>query len=271
MQEGPNQPSQAEQVKKDKQTSKKVRLWANTNVKNVAKADLQPRALIFLTVAAIAIPFFLTIALALAAKSFNVSLDFLKGNLGSSIFAIVSELLYLVIIVWCYKQKLVNWGRLGWKKVKPTKAIIYVVAGIGWYFLLTFTFSILVKVIFPDFNSNQQQDIGIQNLQGLGQQILAFVSLAIVPPIVEETLFRGFLFKGLRKKWPFWLSALITSFMFALAHGQLNVGLDVFALSLVLCYITDKTDSIIPGIIIHSLKNSLAYVLLFTHLFPMIH
>lgn len=193
----------ANQVEQPKQ-NKKVQGWANTNVNNVTKVGLQPSALIFLTVAAIAVPVLLTVAVALLATNFNLSLDFLKGNIGSSIFAIISELLYLIIIVWCFKRNLLTWSRLGWNKLKPSRAFIYIVAGIGWYFLLTFTFSILVKIIFPDFNSSQQQDIGIQNLQGTGQQILVFISLAIVPPIVEEVLFRGFLFRGLRKKWPFW-------------------------------------------------------------------
>ena len=230
--------------------------------------NLTPSSLIFLTVAAILIPFAATVGLAFVLKSMNVSLDFVKTNIGSSVLAIISELLYLLIIFWCFRAKLVTWQRLGWRKLRFTRVAVYVVAGVGWYFLLTMGFAIAVKVIFPDFNSGQQQDIGIQNLQGSLQQIVAFVSLAIVPPLVEETLFRGFLFKGLRLKWPFWLSALVTSVMFAVAHGQLNVGLDVFALSLVLCYITDKTGSILPGIVIHMLKNSFAYILLFTHIFP---
>ncbi len=74
---------------------------------------------------------------------------------------------------------------------------------------------------------------------------------------------RGYLFGKLRRESGFWLSAVITSAVFGFVHLQWNVGVDVFALSLVLCFLREKTGAIWAGMILHMLKNSVAYVLLF--------
>ena len=66
-------------------------------------------------------------------------------------------------------------------------------------------------------------------------------------------------------------AAIITSLMFAVGHLQFGSGapllwvaaLDTFVLSLVLCYIREKTDSLWPGIFIHAIKNALAFSVLF--------
>ena len=89
------------------------------------------------------------------------------------------------------------------------------------------------------------------------------VALVIVTPIFEETVFRGFLFKGLRRRLPFWAAASVVSVMFAFAHGQWNVALDTFVLSLILCFLVEKNNSLIPSILLHELKNEVAFTALF--------
>jgi len=93
----------------------------------------------------------------------------------------------------------------------------------------------------------------------------------VLPPLVEETVFRGFVFAGLRNKLKFVWAALATSALFASAHLQIGNGqpllwvaaLDTFTLSLVLCYLREKTDSLWPGILLHALKNGIAFLSLF--------
>ena len=101
--------------------------------------------------------------------------------------------------------------------------------------------------------------------------LLTFVSLVVLPPLAEETVFRGFVYTGIRRRFPFLLSAVITSVLFAIPHLQFGEGapllwvaaLDTFVLSLVLCYVRERTNSLWPGILIHALKNGIAFVALF--------
>jgi membrane protease YdiL (CAAX protease family) len=60
-----------------------------------------------------------------------------------------------------------------------------------------------------------------------------------------------------------WLAILITSTLFGLIHGAWNVGIDTFALSIVLCVVRLKTGSLWASILIHMTKNAIAFYLLF--------
>jgi membrane protease YdiL (CAAX protease family) len=53
------------------------------------------------------------------------------------------------------------------------------------------------------------------------------------------------------------------SALFGLAHMQWNVAIDVFVLSMVACYLRELTGSIWAGIILHCLKNLIAFIALF--------
>jgi len=50
--------------------------------------------------------------------------------------------------------------------------------------------------------------------------VLAGVLALALAPLVEETFFRGFIFGGLTRRFSFFTAALISGFLFSLAHGQ---------------------------------------------------
>jgi hypothetical protein len=60
-----------------------------------------------------------------------------------------------------------------------------------------------------------------------------------------------------------WAAIIITSLLFGAVHGQWNVAIDVFVLSLVLCSLREVTGNIWAGVLLHMLKNGLAFYLLF--------
>lgn len=131
------------------------------------------------------------------------------------------------------------------------------------YLVFSVGLSAIIALLFSNFNPQQAQEIGFsKNLQST-ELLVAFISLVILTPLFEEIIFRGVLFRGLRKRLSFWISTVLVSAIFAVAHGQLNVALDTFALSVAICYITEKSDSILPAILMHALKNGIAFTLLF--------
>lgn len=131
------------------------------------------------------------------------------------------------------------------------------------YLIVSTLLIMIASYIFKSFNPNEVQDVGISGALSLADKFAGFIAIVLLTPIIEETLFRGLIFRGLRLSSPFWLAATVSSALFALAHGQWNVALDTFVLGLVLCNLADRTKSIIPGIFIHALKNSVAFVILF--------
>jgi membrane protease YdiL (CAAX protease family) len=116
--------------------------------------------------------------------------------------------------------------------------------------------------LIPGFNLEQTQEIGYQTVNGW-QLGLAFIGLVILPPLAEEMLFRGFLYRGLAKKWPKILAAIFASVLFAVVHFQWNVGVDVFVLSMVMIFLYEKTKNLWVCVGLHALKNAVAFLVLF--------
>ena len=148
---------------------------------------------------------------------------------------------------------------------KPTLSMVQW-AAITWglYFVATIIVTgILYFINLPGVNLEQKQNIGLENLSGGFGYVAAFLLLVVVAPFFEELLFRGYLFGQIRERNGFWLSAIVTSLAFGALHGQLNVGIDTFILSLFICYLRERFHSIWPGVFVHAFKNGLAYVILF--------
>ena len=133
---------------------------------------------------------------------------------------------------------------------------------IGGYLAGTILLAGLASLL-PWFDANQEQEVGFKNLSGATDLILAFIALVILPPIAEELLFRGYLFGKLREQNGFWFSTILTSIIFGIVHMQWNVGIDVFVLSIFLCILREETGSIWMSILLHALKNGVAYFFLF--------
>ena len=90
----------------------------------------------------------------------------------------------------------------------------------------------------------------------------------IFVPIYEEVLFRGILFLLVLRFVKLWPAIILVSFLFAIWHVKnifwLSTGAFVyqvgytFILSLILCYVTYRVESIWPAIILHFINNVLA-------------
>ncbi|MDI3462281.1 MAG: hypothetical protein OJF50_001102 [Nitrospira sp.] len=89
----------------------------------------------------------------------------------------------------------------------------------------------------------------------LAVSVLEYVVFA---PIFEELAFRGLLFAMLRRRFEFLPAALISTSLFALAHGYSLIGfLSVFWSGFLWAWIYERTGSLIPGIVAHAMNNLL--------------
>ena len=92
--------------------------------------------------------------------------------------------------------------------------------------------------------------------------ILALILAAVIPAIVEELIFRGIIFQGLRKYGPV-KAILLTSFLFALIHLSAQQFVFPFLFSIVLCYVVLKTNSILASMIIHFVSNAISLFMMY--------
>ena len=125
--------------------------------------------------------------------------------------------------------------------------------------------------IFPWFDAEQAQEVGFSiYLTGL-EKIVAFLILVVVAPIAEELIFRGWLYGKLRPmlsekmsdRASMIISIFLVSLLFGIVHMQWNVGVNVFAMSIVLCGLREITGTIYAGILMHMIKNGVAFYLLY--------
>ncbi|HET6622388.1 MAG TPA: CPBP family intramembrane glutamic endopeptidase [Candidatus Saccharimonadales bacterium] len=161
---------------------------------------------------------------------------------------------------WSATKRLLALNPAKWTKYLKVLAVF------GAYIIVSQIIYFVVDIVLSDIiNLNQKQNLGFtaDSLVQPYQYVLAFFMLVILPPVFEEILFRGYLFGRLMQKMGFIASAIVTSFVFGLVHFNWSVSIDVFVLSLFLCYLRRDSDSIVPGMLLHGLKNGLAYFLLF--------
>lgn len=117
---------------------------------------------------------------------------------------------------------------------------------------------------FSWINLDQAQDIGLNMVQPGAQLWLAFLLLVVIGPVAEELVFRGYLYGKLRAtKAPVWICIVIASALFGAAHMQWNVAIDTFVLGAVMCVTREITGTIWPSIMMHMIKNSVAFYYLF--------
>jgi hypothetical protein len=94
--------------------------------------------------------------------------------------------------------------------------------------------------------------------------VILIMQIVIFGPIAEELFFRGFIYKISRNKYSPLISAIIVSLVFSLVHRAPFNLIGLFVLSIALCYIYEKTQSILAPITFHATHNiiSLSFLLL---------
>ncbi|HYF97208.1 MAG TPA: CPBP family intramembrane glutamic endopeptidase [Patescibacteria group bacterium] len=174
-------------------------------------------------------------------------------------------------LLWAFlRKRKISWPEIGLKK--PTSNnLFYSLPAYAIYFVILVMAFALIKSFVPGIDTGQKQQIGFDNAVGPIALSFVFISIVIIPAVVEEITVRGFLYGGLKNKLPIVASALLTSGIFAVAHLQLGSGenplwiaaVDTFILSMVLIWLREKTGNIWAGVVVHLMKNSLAFISLF--------
>jgi membrane protease YdiL (CAAX protease family) len=138
-------------------------------------------------------------------------------------------------------------GRLGVRSFRWS-AFGWMAAAIGAYLLLIGLYSLVVT---PD-----QEDIA----PSFGPIWVQVFLIVICAATSEELCFRGMLFGGIRTRLPSLGAAALSGLIFGALHAPTGVSavppLIIFGLVMALLY--ERTGSVVPGMILHALNNSVA-------------
>lgn len=93
--------------------------------------------------------------------------------------------------------------------------------------------------------------------------ILAVLFIGVIAPTVEEFFFRGVIFRGLSLRYSFFISALLSSLVFALMGDATRNIIFVFLSGFGYSYLVHKSESLWPSIGAHVIVNITAVILAF--------
>jgi len=58
-----------------------------------------------------------------------------------------------------------------------------------------------------------------------------------------------------------WIAIIVSALIFGVVHGNLSQGVHAFIIGLLLGWMYYRTNSIVPGIVLHWINNTLAYIM----------
>jgi membrane protease YdiL (CAAX protease family) len=161
-------------------------------------------------------------------------------------------------------------GKINWKQVGLVLAIMFVAVIVSGFLsyvneMIPITESLKLKFekMEADYNKQVEAIIGLNNA---GEYILALIIMAFLPALCEETLFRGGLQNFLTRwtKMP-WLSIIIVSILFSLAHFSFYGFLSRFFLGAVLGLLYQYSGKIWLNILAHFFNNAFAVTALYIY------
>lgn len=159
---------------------------------------------------------------------------------------------------------------IGFRAPQPLKLVALGI-GVG---VVTLISNGIFGAIFSSLGVQQNQSAQYPLYAGdyLGQALF-FIGAAVIVPVGEETLFRGYAFNAFKQSWSRFAwgrpaAYIISAALFMLAHGlsatEGLIGLLVpaFVMGLLFAWAMDRTRSLIPSIIAHAINNGVALLLL---------
>lgn len=93
-----------------------------------------------------------------------------------------------------------------------------------------------------------------------GVLLFALFTVAVVPAICEEILFRGYILRAFEKSWGIIAAIIASGFLFGLFHLQIGNLLPLAMLGFVLAVMTWLSGSIWPAVVAHFINNGAAVV-----------
>ncbi len=160
--------------------------------------------------------------------------------------------MFIIGLFYCLLSKTSLNEVLPFKKVKPDLMIKTVVMALAVVFVANYLTDYFVQgMSLFGLHNNVSMSFESHNVV---DNILYIISVAIIPALTEEFAFRGIILHKLRKYGDAY-AVFISALLFGLLHGNIVQIPFAFTVGIAVGFITIKTGSILPAIIVHFLNN----------------
>ncbi len=104
-------------------------------------------------------------------------------------------------------------------------------------------------------------DFSTQELMQVMSSRWGYLTICIFAPLVEEVVFRGAVLRSLLQRMNSrWGAIALSAFLFALVHLNPAQMPHAFLIGILLGWMYERTRSILPGIMVHWVNNTVVYV-----------
>lgn len=174
--------------------------------------------------------------------------------------ALVSAFSSVITLIIFLKTKWTPLTR-GYLLSKPWGTLLWVALfSLGTIIPLSF----LYEQLGIEMDENTQQIITSMMKEPWG-----YVAVGILAPLAEEVVFRGAILRtllGIMSKKNHWVAIMISAAIFGVVHANLAQFINALLMGLILGWMYYRTGSLVPGILLHWVNNTMAYVL--TNIMP---
>ncbi len=187
----------------------------------------------------------------------EISLSFTSG-MPMQVTTFIIYIGYLLIFgLWYYFMYCRNAWTGSWKQVLNLKRILCIAAaGI----LIQLGMDMILTVTLPLFPNIYDSYMGVVDSL-INNSIYMILCVCILAPIGEELIFRGLVFRTLKRAVPWQAALVIQAVLFGIYHLNLVQGIYTAVLGLCMGYLAYKYGSIIPGILLHIAINASSYLI----------
>lgn len=177
----------------------------------------------------------------------------------TNIFLLISSVLTILILFLIYKIRKKNCSdELQLKKTSGFNIGFAIILGISCWLFNSGVLSLIEETGL--FSSQFQYMEDLMAPLSSGSLILSIITVGIIAPFAEEFLFRGVIYNTLSKKISIRWTIIIQAILFGVFHFNLIQGVYATLLGLVFGYVTYKTKSLWPAVIMHILNNLIATI-----------
>ena len=188
-------------------------------------------------------------------ESFQATLQAISTGGNAILTALVSAFSSIITLVIFLK---LQWTPLtrAYLLSKPWGTLLWVALfALGTIIPLEF----LYEQIGIEMDENTQQIFS-----SLMKEPWGYVAIGALAPLAEEIVFRGAILRtllGIMSKKNHWVAIMISAAIFGAVHGNQAQFVNALLMGLILGWMYYRTGSLVPGILLHWVNNTMAYVL----------
>ncbi len=196
--------------------------------------------------------FLLTLCIYIAASFLQVPLK--TGFLGSLLLSQGS--LALPSIIWMIKERISPRSFLRLRKLDLPSILLVLLLAFLLYPTLTLINAVSMLFLKYSISSTLSASSSLVSFPAM------FLTVAVVPAILEEVVYRGVLFHTYRQH-SIWKGAVLSGFLFGMMHANFNQFFYAFALGFVLALLAEATGSLFSTMLVHLCYNGFSVLVLY--------